>query len=292
MVKKPRTYRKKARKDYLAVARNRKPSQSKIREGIKKQLEYVRRNLKNIDKLIEKGCSLSKLSDKQYKNLLVITELYRQQLQMYEQNERRIDDRIVSINQPHIRPIIRGKAGKNVEFGAKISASCYDGFVFLDHLSWDNFNESQDLIPQIEKYFEKTGYYPESVHADKIYRTRENRKWCKERGIRMSGPPLGRPKNNVSKLDKKQAAEDEKIRNQIEGKFGNAKRKYSLNRVMTKLSHTSETSIAITFLVMNLSTLLRQVMRIFLSFFVKNVLWGVCDYENLSFLEKKESKVI
>jgi transposase, IS5 family len=118
------------------------------------------------------------------------------------------------------------------------------------------------------------------------------RKWCKERGIRMSRPPLGRPKNNISKLDKKQAAEDEKIRNQIEGKFGNAKRKYSLNRVMTKLSHTSETSIAITFLVMNLSTLLRQVMRIFLSFFVKNVLWGVSDYENLSFLEKRESKVI
>jgi hypothetical protein len=95
--KKPRTYRKKARKDYLAVARKRKPSQNQIREAIKKQLEYLRRNLGNIEKLIEKGSSLSKLSKKQYKNLLVITELYRQQLQMYEQNERRIDERIVSI---------------------------------------------------------------------------------------------------------------------------------------------------------------------------------------------------
>ena len=71
----------------------------------------------------------------------------------------------------------------------------------------------------------------------------------------MSGKPLGRLRKNVSKLEKKQAAEAEKIRNQIEGKFGNAKRKYSLNRVMTKLSHTSETAIAITFLVMNLSRL-------------------------------------
>jgi hypothetical protein len=76
-----------------------------------------------------------------------------------------------------------------VEFGAKISASCWDGFVFLDHLSWDNFNESKDLITQIENYFEYRGAYPESVHVDQIYRTRENRKWCKERGIRMSGKP-------------------------------------------------------------------------------------------------------
>ena len=59
----------------------------------------------------------------------------------------RIEDRIVSINQPHIRPIVRGKAGSSVEFGAKISASCVDGYVFLDRLSWDNFNESPDFIP-------------------------------------------------------------------------------------------------------------------------------------------------
>ena len=73
----------------------------------------------------------------------------------------------------------------------------------------------------------------------------------------MSGKPLGRPPKNVSKQMKKQAYDDEKIRNQVEGKFGNAKRRYGLNRVMAKLSHTWETTIAISFLVMNLSTLLR-----------------------------------
>jgi hypothetical protein len=134
LLKKPRTYRKRARKNYLSVARKRKPTQNQVKEAIKKQLEYLRRNLRNIDKLIEQGSSLSKLSKKRYKNLLVVTELYRQQLQMYEQNERRIDDRIVSINQPHVRPITRGKAGKNVEFGAKFSASCFDSFIFLYHV--------------------------------------------------------------------------------------------------------------------------------------------------------------
>jgi IS5 family transposase len=110
----------------------------------------------------------------------------------------------------------------------------------------------------------------ESIHVDKIYRTRENRAWCKERGIRMSGPKLGRPPKNVSKEDKKQAQDDECFRNAIEGKFGQAKRRFSLNLVMTKLPETSETSIAITFLVVNLSRLLRQFLSLFLFLFINN----------------------
>lgn len=204
------------------------------------------------------------MNNKQFKSLLIVAEVYRQQQWMYDNNKQSISDRIVSLSQPHIRPIVRGKAGMPVEFGAKLSASCVDEYVFLDRISWDNFNESGDLKTQIEAFKEYTGYYPESVHVDKIYRNRDNRAWCKERGIRISGPPLGRPPLNISKGTKKQALEDEKIRNYIEGKFGQGKRRFSLNRIMAKLAHTSETAIAITFLVMNLSVILRQ---IFWSFF-------------------------
>ena len=118
-----------------------------------------------------------------------------------------------------------------------------DGYIFLDRLSWENYNESGDLKSQVEKYKQRYGYDPESVHVDQIYRTRENLKWCKERGIRVSGPPLGRPKKNVSLQEKKQAQEDERYRSRIEGKLGQAKRRFGLNRVMTKLQSTSETSI-------------------------------------------------
>jgi transposase, IS5 family len=201
--KKPRTYRKKARKDYLTVAKKRRCSQKERREAIKKQRKYIRRNISGIEKLIELGAELSSLSQRNYKMLLVVTEVYRQQLWMSENESSRIDDRIVSINQPHIRPIVRGKAGKPVEFGAKLSVSCFDSYVFLDHLSWDNFNESGDLQAQVEEYKNFTGCYPESVHVDKIYRTRKNLAWCKERGIRISGVPLGRPPKNISKKRKK-----------------------------------------------------------------------------------------
>jgi DNA-binding ferritin-like protein len=214
--KKPRTYRILARKSYLEVARRKRPTSKQRQKAIKKQLQYLSRNLAHIDQLLSEGGDLKTLKKRDYKLLLVVAEIYRQQRWMYENKKQTIAARIISLSQPHIRPIVRGKVGKPVEFGAKLSASCFEGYVFLDHISWDNFNESGDFSRQVEAYYQYTGYYPESVHVDKIYRTRANRAWCKERGIRISGSPLGRPPKNVSKAQKKQAQEDERIRNCLE----------------------------------------------------------------------------
>jgi IS5 family transposase len=265
LIKKPRTCRKIARKEYLKVAKKRKTSTKEIREAIGKQLKYIKKNLLHIEELIKVGSALENLSKRQQNLLLTIKKVYEQQKQMWEKKTQSVPQRIVSLTQPHIRPIVRGKAGNPTEFGAKLSVSCVDNYIFLDRISWENFNESGDLKTQVEKFKKTYGYYPESVHVDKIYRTRENLAWCKERGIRISGPKLGRPPKNVSKQDKKQAQDDERFRNAIEGKFGQAKRRFSLNLVMTKLPETSETSIAITFLVVNLSRLLRQFLSLFLS---------------------------
>lgn len=276
--KKPRTYRNIARKKYLEIAKKRRVSQKERRKAIKKQLKYIEKNIAYIEEIITEGASLSNISKRQYKILLVIAEVYRQQLWMFENKKNSIENRIVSLSQPHIRPIIRGKAGKAVEFGAKLSVGLAGGYVFLDRISWDNFNESGDLKMQVEIFKKNTGYYPESVHVDKIYRNKENRAWCKKKGIRISGTPLGRPPKNVSKETKRQAQLDERVRNSIEGKFGQAKRRFSLNKVMAKLSNTSATTIAITFLVMNLSKLLRQIRsRFFCVYFRKNFILSLDD---------------
>ena len=262
--KKPRTYRQNARKDFLKVSKSRKVRRKTLRKALRKQLGYLGRNLRNIEKQCQTAC-LSELSKRQYKTLLVISELYRQQKWMYDHKSRRIDDRIVSINKPHVRPIIRGKAGSNVEFGAKISASVVEGFTFVDRISWNNFNESTDLIDQIKSYKKRFGFYPESVHADKIYRTRDNLRYCKKHGIRVSGPRLGRPpkqtEQNKAKIaaDKKLARQDEIDRIAIEGRFGLGKRHYSLGRIMTKLNYTSKTAIIMSFLVMNLERWLKAI---------------------------------
>ncbi len=257
--KKPRTYRKRARKDFLAAAKSKRLSQSKRRKALRKQLGYLERNLKIIDKLSTQT-SLLKLAPRQYKNLLVIHEVYRQQRRMYDHRERRIDDRIVSVSQPHVRPIKRGKASAATEFGAKVSLSLINGFSFVDRISWDAYNESGDLIGQIEAYRKRFGYFPESVHADQIYRNRGNRRYCKKHGIRLSGPPLGRPPANPEKKRqvKLQTRQDELDRIAVEGKFGQGKRRFSLARIMCKLALTSETAITVAFLVMNLERWLKS----------------------------------
>ena len=264
----PRTYRVKARRAFVAFVRQKKPSRKTIRRATRQQLAFLRRNLKQIDLLLDnsQALPLAQFSRRLYRNLLVCREVYRQQLHMYQSNTRRIDDRIVSISQPHVRPIKRGKAGRDTEFGAKLSLSVIGGFSFVDRLSWDNYNESLDLVDQIETFHRRFGFYPESVHADKIYRTRANRAYCKQHGIRLSGPPLGRRPQNVSAEDKKQAAADEAIRNTVEGKFGQAKRRFGLGRVMAKLASTSAAQISLSFLVMNLERALRR--------FLFSLLWA------------------
>jgi len=272
-VAKPRTYRKNARKEYLKAAKSRRLTARTRRAAVGKQLRYLRRNLKHVNKLLdyhEKGLKL--LNSKQYRDLLIINELYRQQKIMFKECSSRIDDRIISISQPHVRPIVRGKAKAKTEFGAKISASVINGYTFVDLISWDSFNESERLIKQVEKFRETYGHYPESVHADQIYRNRNNLKFCKERGIRLSGARLGRPPKvtdeNRAELEaaKLLARQDELDRIEIEGKFGQAKRRFSMNLVMTKLAETSECAISITVLVMNLEKWMKAIfLRMFYS---------------------------
>ena len=196
---------------------------------------------------------------------------------MYETRSYKIADRIVSISQPHVRPIVRGKAKSKVEFGAKISVSLVNGFSFVDRISWDNYNESGDLESQIESYRNRFGFYPKSVHADQIYRTRKNRRYCKRNGIRLSGPPLGRPKKvteaNASELkhDRRIHRQDEIARIAIEGKFGQGKRRFTLDRIMAKLARTSEATIVISFIVMNLERILSALLYFLLCF------WRMCS---------------
>lgn len=242
----------------MNVAKDKRVSRQKIRKCLRQQLGYLRRNLKSIDRLAHHA-GLGVLKLRQYKDLLVISEVYRQQQRMYDNRSQRIDDRIVSISQTHVRPIKLGKAAANTEFGAKVSISLVNGMSFVDTISCDNFNEGVEFSAQVESYRERFGCYPESANADKIYRNRVNCRYCKLRGIRLFGTKLGRPpkitESNAQALKeaKRLAKQDEIGRNAVEGKFGQEKRRFSLNRIMTKLSGTSETAIMISFLVMNLN---------------------------------------
>ena len=257
---KPRTYRKQARQQFLAVAKKKRPRINKIRKAIKQQLAYLKRNLTSIDALTSCGGCLLAAGRAIYQKLLVVSELVRQQTILYHSESKSISDRIVSLTQAHVRPIVRGKARSNVEFGAKISISVTgDGLTFLDRLSFNPYNEGEDLRAQALAYRRRHGCYPEVICADQIYRTRSNRAFCQRHAIRLSGPRLGRPKSDPELVaaEKKQFIDDQRQRNAVEGKIGECKRRYGLGLIREKLIATQGSSIAMNILVMNLQKLLR-----------------------------------
>ena len=260
--KKVRTYRCNGRRDYLALVKQRRPGVKKRRKAIGQQLHYLKRNLGHIEAILDMLPGLEiPLPHKQLRQYRIIRHLYDQQKQMFDSRTRRCDDRIVSIHQPHVRPIIRGKQNKAVEFGAKLGVSLSgDGVACVDHLSWDAYHEGHDLPDQVEAYRHRHGHYPEKVLADPLYGTRDNRKFLKEKGIEFAGKPLGRPPKMASaesNISRRQRQQDYRERIPIEGKFGQGKNGYGLNYIRARTAKTSEAWIRSIFLVMNLLVLIR-----------------------------------
>jgi hypothetical protein len=253
---KPRSYRRRAHKEFVQFVRNRKPRHSKIRRCIRKQLGYLGRNLATIEKMQAVG---GQLSQRWEERLQILRRVYEQQQHMYENRTHSVPDRIVSISRPFLRPIVRGKAKNPVEFGAKLDISVVDGYTRLETQSFDAYNEATFLKEVIERYRQRTGKYPARVLADKIYRNRENLRFCKEKGIRLSGPALGRPKKD-EKPDKQQEYADICERVEVERRISLAKRKCGLGLLTTKLEATTASVIALSIVVLNL----RKIQCVFL----------------------------
>jgi len=159
----------------------------------------------------------------------VIPVVYAQQKQMLDNNTHICPDRIISLEQPHVRPINRAKCPNPTEFEQKLHLSVVDGYTFLEQTSWNNFNESTDPQAAVEDYFRKFGCYPTAVLADKIYQIRANKLYCK------------------------QMYKDSCLYNAIEGRNRNAKRRFGLDLIMAKLDETAKTEVALDMLAMNAS---------------------------------------
>jgi len=257
---KPRTYRKKARRDYVGFAKKKNKTARMIRKAVGKQLRYIRRDLQLVDTLMNKGRVLPEwLQDR----LETIKRLYAQQMYMHKNETHQVENRIVSLGQPWIRPIVRGKAKEKCEFGAKLDVSVSNGFVRLEHTSFDAYNESGNLQDIISRYHARTGHYPELVLVDQIYRNRENLRFCKQHGIRLSGKPLGRPKREPD-IDKKQERREQIERIEVERKLSHAKGSYGLGLIRTKLRETTQTAIALSILVLNIAYIGRVLRALFL----------------------------
>lgn len=253
----PRTYRNVLSKDYLVYAKKKKKSKKAHRQMTRKLLPALKRNIGHINKFLddfENNKLPFPLSAKELRMLWIVTTVYNQQKYMYDNKVHSCSDRIVSIFQPHVRPIPRGKTAAQVEFGSKLGVSLDQGFARINTFSWNPYNEGGDLIEQVEAYRDLHGHYPELVQVDKIYPTRKNRSWLTERGIRITAPALGRKseKTEENAYQKRKRKKEAAERNHIEGKFGQGKNGYNLNKIRATLQNTAESWVACIFFVMNL----------------------------------------
>ena len=259
-LKKPRTYRNCARRDYLNFSKSKKRTIKKTRYAIRRGLAYIKRDLGYIDALTNNVDYPANLDDRTLFLIKTIRTLFEQQTYMYERRTHSVQNRIVSISQPWVRPIVRGKAKARTEFGAKLHLSVDDkGLARIETISFDPFNEADYLIESVKNYHKRKGIYPDRLLVDKIYRNHKNLAFCKEKNIQVSGPRLGRPpKDHIKTVErKKQERKDAARRNCIEGVFGTAKTTYGLDPVAARLEETTKTVIALSILTFNLKKLLK-----------------------------------
>lgn len=256
---------KKARKSYLKLAKSKKWTRANCRRAIGEQLRYIELASKQLRELSSQIPNHETLFPRWLRNrLAVIPVVYRQQKMMYDNYTHICEDRIVSLEQPHVRPIQRGKRPNPTEFGQKLHLSVVDGYTYLEQTCWSSFNEGADLEAAVEDYFRKFGCYPSAVLADRIYQTRRNKMFCAQLGIRLSGPPLGRRKASETDTKiKRQIYRDACERNAIEGRNGNAKRRFGLDRLFSKLDETAKTEAALIILAMNASLRLVRWLALF-----------------------------
>jgi len=228
---------------------------NEVREWLVKQIKEIRNSVGA--KWIRTRCRKAK--EVIHKKIEIIKILLKQQLDMYRRKSHIVKDRIVSYSQPEVRPMVRGKAGKPVEFGPKAELSLVDGYLFLDWLSFDNFNEAKKLEESIKKYEERFEKKPQKIIADGIYGNRDNRNYLKGEQIRAALKPLGRKsKTEEYQKEKRWIKKQQRIRNRIEGFIGHAKEHFGLNKIRYKIDGGAEIWVRMSLLMMNLDTALKS----------------------------------
>ena len=256
---KPHTCRVEARQAFISLTKKKRKGKKLVDKVKLLQLRCLQADLQTFLDFLGKQSShlLSCFNRRDLKCLKAAFKMYEQQKKMFDENVRRCADRIISIYQPHLRPIVRGKAKAKVEFGAKIGASIMNGYTYVDHLCWDAYNESSDLATQLGLYKKRFGMLPQEVQADKLYLGKANRKLIKDCRVDCYNRPLGRPpkeENDEHAEDNKRAIGE---RNEIEGTFETSKRVYRANDIRAKLDETADTWIGACFFAKNVMKFLR-----------------------------------
>ena len=236
----PRTKYLDVEKANMGYVKQRKHSKSQSRKLTRRLLHLLGKILREIRKTEREHTESNVLTDREKKLIDIITKVYRQQRNHFENNNPResIPDRIVSVSKPYVRPIVRGKEVKSVEFGAKCNNIQVDGISFIEKLSFNAFNEGTRLKHCLKMYKRLFEVEAKKVGGDTSYAGTKNRDFCKDNEIQTSFVKRGRPyqKKNEKDMVRRELA---RVRATVmEGSFGTQKEHYSLRRVKARRKQT------------------------------------------------------
>lgn len=238
----PRTKFLDVQKANLGYRKQRRRTKSQTRKIIRRLLDLLGKILKEIRWMEREIDGAGKLlTDREKGDLDIITKMYRQQKNHFRSKDCResIKDRIVSINKPYVRPIVRGKEVKSVEFGAKVNNILVDGISFIEKLSFNAFNEGTRLVHCLKMHKRLFGVEAKKVGGDTGYAGTENRNYCKANGIQTSFVKRGRPFSEEKKEKDLVRQELARVRaTSMEGSFGTQKEHYDLKRVKARTKLT------------------------------------------------------
>jgi IS5 family transposase len=255
--KKIRTYSRTAKKKFVSFSKKRHKTRQTIRKAVKAGLQFVRRNLAQARGImIDLRKAHFSIGRRIRAKIETIGRLYEQQREMYRKKTHSVANRIVSLARPHIRPIVRGKAGKDVEFGPKVSLAYVDGYCFCDAISHEAYNETTHLAQQVRAFKNRFGKAPDFVCGDQIYGSRENRKYLEKRKIRHAFKPLGRPSAEMETGSEKHWRRKKLVQRGalMEGIIGHAKEHFGLDRIRAMLPETEKLWIRFGLMAMNIQT--------------------------------------
>ena len=225
----------------LAYVKQRKHSKSQQRKIIRRLIRLLGKILQEIRKTYRNYDDMEDVLTIKEKNVMeIVTKVYRQQKSHFENANPResIPDRIVSISKPYVRPIVRGKEVKNVEFGAKCNNILVDGISFIEKLSFNAFSEGTRLEHCIKMHKRLFKVDVKKIGGDAGYAGTANRNLCKEMGIQTSFVNRGRP---AAEMQEKDYVRQELTRvraTAMEGSFGTQKEHYDMRRIKARKRKT------------------------------------------------------
>jgi hypothetical protein len=224
----------------LTYRKQRKHSKAQTRKITRRLLDLLGQMLNEMRKMEREHQDVELFTAREKQTLDIITKAYRQQRNHFGSGNRResIPDRIVSVSKPYVRPIVRGKEVKSVEFGAKCNNIMVDGISFIEKLSFNAFNEGTRLRHCVKMHRRLFGVDVKKVGGDTSYAGTDNRDFCKENGIQTSFVKRGRPSQGKKGQDHVRQELARVRATAMEGSFGTQKEHYAMRRIKARKKET------------------------------------------------------